>query len=345
MRTNVAIYQAREFFHTRYVREIQFKLSITEQNALCTMTDDSPFYILDVRRLLPAADAHLWLGRIVRSYQHPSATYTPSDPSSYTSASINETIINDLEAAVGACHDTALKTGLTNLASTMRGSGVGNTFTFETSSMKCLRLENYPKLFDAISQLDEVRKDLRVYLQPGGKPAYMITGLLTWTDPTFFSGSQERRTGAIEGKIPAGAIASTAVSGLPLPIDVGDPSVARSTRDESRKRMQGSMEGSYIFAVEYKAVRRKAYSLMKNFTAKLEDHGPRGKGDRIFGRGPQEEASEAKEEEEELDVSVDSDVVWTDTLISDEVGGLEDESTFKEVDFAGMLLVYEPPEK
>jgi hypothetical protein len=143
----------------------------------------------------------------------------------------------------------------------------------------------------------------------------------------------------------AGAIVSTAESGLPLPVDVGDPNVARSTRNESKRQMKGSMEGSYIFAVEYKAVRRKAYSLMKNFTAKLEDHGPQGRGDRVFGGGLLEGPGKAKEAEEDLAVSVDSDVVWTDALASDEMERLDEANALKEVDFAGMVLVYDRSEK
>jgi hypothetical protein len=182
--------------------------------------------------------------------------------------------------------------------------------------MKCIRLENYPRVFEKVAKLPDVQSDLTQYLRPGGKSVYMIVGLAIWTDPVF---TENRSAGSkfdVGEQIPIATIGAAAGLGVPLPTDVGDPKIGHSSKSTSENKLDGKLPGSYIFAFEYKAVRRKAYSVMKDFTPKLEDCGPRGKGDRVFGGEGKAESDRARSEDLGTLIVDDGEVVWTDTVSS-----------------------------
>ncbi|KAL2214652.1 hypothetical protein CC79DRAFT_1328544 [Sarocladium strictum] len=279
---------------------------------------DSPFIILDPRRVLPALKPHQWLGRIVRDYKDPSSSFAPSDPTALASHSSEELVISDFAAQVQSSRDASLAASLGSVASGLSGGGNSSTFSFATSSLRCLRLSKHTKFFSEMRQLDEVRSELSEYLRPGGKPAYMIVGVMIWSDPSFMETAQFSNSKSLAAQIPVGAIASMATTGIPITTDIVDPGVNRTVEGATGRQMEGSMAGSYIFAIEYKAVRRKLYSLIKDFTPTLDDHGPRAKGDRVFGTDTPEETASSATNPSRFTIDVDEDVVWTDTLSAGE---------------------------
>jgi hypothetical protein len=296
---------------------------------------DFPFIVLDSRRVLDATDPAKWLGRIVRYYKKPSASYTPDNPTALAAHSTEELVISDFEAQLNASNDVTLQANLGSLASALRGHGNETTFSFQTSTMKIVRLVNYnPKYFAELRQLPEVQESLGEYLRPGGRPAYMIVGVMIWTDPSFRSTREIHQTQSMNVQAPVGAIVGATTVAMPLPAEITDPGVGSSAQDAQGTQMGGSMAGSYICGIEYSNVRRKLYSLMKNFTPVLEDHGPRMKGDQVLGGNvtPKEEGTE--EGESALFVELDNDVVWTDTLPAAE--------SLQETEFSNFTLAYEP---
>jgi len=86
---------------------------------------------------------------------------------------------------------------------------------------------------------------------------------------------------------------------------------------------------SYIFAIQYKTVRRPARSLVTGFKAVLNDRGPRIKGPKDAGEtGTMEEAA--------VTLEVDEDYIsWTDILEEDESLEIED---LNEIGFAFKTL-------
>ena len=82
--------------------------------------------------------------------------------------------------------------------------------------------------------------------------------------------------------------------------------------------MEGNIPGSHVVAIEYKTVLRKACSLFKPFTPRMQDYGPRNQGDRVFGH--QDKAAEQAEGLDDVVVEVDDeDEMWIDELPDGEV--------------------------
>lgn len=93
-------------------------------------------------------------------------------------------------------------------------------------------------------------------------PAYMIVGLLVWSDATLSAGQTRSRERGVEVQVPALATAG-AVAGVQLPLEIGNPAVGRRSSHDRQVRLSMSVQGSYIFALEYRAVRRKVYSTVE----------------------------------------------------------------------------------
>jgi hypothetical protein len=93
---------------------------------------------------------------------------------------------------------------------------------------------------------------------------------------------------------------------------------------------------SYIFAIQYKTVRRPARSLVTGFKAVLNDRGPRIKGPKTY-RGSEKDAGETGTmEEAAVTLEVDEDYIsWTDILEEDESLEIED---LNEIGFAFKTL-------
>ncbi|KAI8629649.1 hypothetical protein F5Y19DRAFT_431354 [Xylariaceae sp. FL1651] len=301
------------------------------------MSNDTPFYILDPRRLLPEEDAASWLGRIVKDYKDPAAWMTPKDiqKSLQCELPVNEVVIDNIDTRMSSLDDASLKIGLTNIASVLSGSGRDGSFSFQTTSMRVVRLQGYSNVFNRICRLPEVRGDLESVMRPGGKPFFLIVGLLVLTDVKFAEHYAKMKSVGFDATAPVIEVASAAVSGMPLPIDVGDPMLGRTAVNGRERKWQGSVSGSYIFGFEYKAVRRKAYSLMKNFMPQLKAYGPRGQGDHVFHHGGETEGPQMglqPVENAEVDIGLivdDEDAVWVDTL---------EDGLPREVEFLGLTF-------
>lgn len=274
---------------------------------------ESPFYLLKPARLEPASSARSWLGRIVQNYGAPDAGFTPANPSRFFTDPPTEIILSDVSSIFTGTMSSKLSAQISGIASASRSRDKTDGTDFATSSITCMRLPNYGDVFDSMVEDVEVRNKLGRMLSPGGEPCYMIVALLIWTDATFRDTQSQSGTGAMSGTVPVSMIASAAAG---APITVPDPELCGSVGNSAVRTVKGTSEGRHIFAFEYKAVRRRAYSLFANFTPKLGDHGPRVEGGRLFGTDETID-KERRAEEEDLNLALevdDDDVGWTLTV-------------------------------
>ncbi|KAF8244993.1 hypothetical protein K440DRAFT_635454 [Wilcoxina mikolae CBS 423.85] len=191
-----------------------------------------------------------------------------------------------------------------------------------------MRVEKYSNIFDTMVKQPEVKVELSRMLRPGGKLAYMIVGLLIWSDTTFSNTGDAGQTFKISGEVP--------LASIPTISNIGNPGLGASINDVAGRTMKGDIKGSQIFAFQYKAVRRKAYSVMKGFTPILEDYGPRVKGDKVFSQQKAQEQSEELAKDTNLNVVIDAEEeIWTDSL---------GEGTLEEEEFGDIAFAFEDKE-
>ncbi|MCJ1355874.1 MAG: hypothetical protein MMC33_005866 [Icmadophila ericetorum] len=123
----------------------------------------------------------------------------------------------------------------------------------------------------------------------------MVVGLAIWTDTKFTR--SKTLANAAQSILKAPVTLAVAVStGVMLPSI--DPEISGSSRSEVTKSMDGQNVGNSIFAIEYRAVRRRFYSLSDEFEPKLETYGPRVVGGMVLSRAS-EEAEIVKAEREQ----------------------------------------------
>lgn len=296
------------------------------------MGDTPPYYILDPRRLLPASATSEWLGRIVTDFRDPRTDFTPSKPQRFTDGLVDEIEATQVRAEISRLGDTSVSAALTQVLNVTKGGGHSTGFSFETGRLKSVRLNNYRNVFRTMRDDAEVRDHLARALRPGGPAAYMVVGLLVWTDATIAVDQGRAKQLGAGAQLPAMAVAS-AMAGVPLPLEIGNPAVGVSSSDSYQSQLAMSVPGSYIFALEYKAIRRKMYALWPNAKANWDGSGPRGKADRHFNSGDELEEENGREEMLTLDMDED-DSVWYDTVSGLEVDEAELESMILAVERA-----------
>jgi hypothetical protein len=293
------------------------------------MTDIPVFYMLNPERLLPADSVDTWLGRIVKNYNEPDGHFTPQDPQPFVLSPKAETTIDDVTTLLQASSHSSIGARLGKIVTGSYSHGSGGKIDFSTSCIRSVRLQNHGKIFDALKQDPEVKRDLAEMLTPGGKPAFMIVAVLIWTDSRFTNTRALTEGSSASTRLPVGII-STAAMGVPI---VGaDPEVRVSKHDAVTRSVEATSRGSHIFAIQYKTVRRPARSLVTGFKAVLNDRGPRIEGPKTF-RGSEKDAEETSiVEEAAVTLEMDEDYIsWTDILEEDESLEIED---LNEIGFA-----------
>ncbi|KAF2490677.1 hypothetical protein BU16DRAFT_530324 [Lophium mytilinum] len=283
------------------------------------MADTPFFYLLDPERLIPTSDIALWLGRIVKHYAEPDASYTPSDPSPFITTPISANALVNTSSVLSGSNNTSLSAALAKSASVAASKSSSSGTDFTTPEILSVRMQKYDTIFDSMRQNDEVKADLGRMLTPGGKPAFMIVAVLIWTDASFTDvrSLESSVSGSVTAPLTATVAATTGVV-----VPGINPKLKGEKGSSTSRKLAGLSLGSHIFALQYKAVRRPAWAIGRSFTPKLEDKGPRVEGVKRFAGRLEEES---KTEDGPVEVEMDEDLVsWTDVLDEDE-GELETE--------------------
>lgn len=303
------------------------------------MSDNTPpYYILDPRRLLPASATTDWLGRIITNFRDPREDFTPKQPQRFTDGLVDEIDTEEVQAHVSRMKENSVSAALAEIASVANGGGRSGGFSFQTGKMKVVRLSGYRNIFRAMRDDAEVRAHLCRALSPGGRPAYMIVRLLVWTDASLCVEQECSHRHGVGAQLPVLGV-SSAVAGIPLPsLEIrGDPVLATSSRATHQARLSVSVPGSYIFALEYKAIRRRVYAVWTNARADWDGSGPRGKGDQHFNAQGESETDSEEEDEVQKEDNLDLDMEGDNSVWYDGVRGLDVEET----ELQSMILAVE----
>lgn len=280
------------------------------------MSSSPVFYLLKPERVESASTARSWLGRIVQNHAAPDASFTPTDPLKLLlNFPVTESKIDNASAFVENATNAQLELELTGLASTFRDRGKGSGVKISTASIKYLRLQNHLKVLEALGKDAEVKEDLAKMIKPGGEPAYIIVGMLIWENATFTDSSSISKSTGGSIELPVSTTVA-AVTGVVIP-DI-NPGVANETETTQRRELSGFSQGSGIFALEYRTIRRRAYSVLRNFTPRLGGYGGRIEKDRVFGEHPEHKIGDEVVVQEcpvEID---DEEISWAD-LAEDEL--------------------------
>ena len=202
-----------------------------------------------------------------------------------------------------------------DLASLAHSNTPSHNLDFSTQSIRFIKLDNYPTIFRALRQSPEVQEHLSRALRPGGSPAYMIVGVAIWTDAKFIKSQTTAKATSADIAAPVTA-AIAATTGVVLPS--ADVEVRGSSSATSSNQFSGLSQGSSIFAIQYRAVRRRLRSVLHDFDPSIEDYGPRTASSFVFS-GHSDSTATAEEgaqtEGTKLDLGLDDDDVdWTDLL-------------------------------
>jgi len=283
------------------------------------MSSTPVFYVLKPERVEPASQAVSWLGRIVQNHAAPDAAFTPSNPSKLLAdIAVSETRVAEASVFLNSEAASKLKLQLTGLASVFQDRGRGTGIQFSTTSIRYVRMQNHDKALRALWTDAGVRDDLGHMLKPGGDPAFFIVGFLIWENATFTDHGAVSAGGGGSVELPVSAVVASQ-TGLVLP-DI-NPAIKLQSSQEQRRTLAGFSEGSSIFAFEYRTVRRRLYSITKNFTPRLGGYGGRFEKDRVFGvpGSPQRSRDPTPERPDESPLEMDDeDTPWVD-LVDDEV--------------------------
>ncbi|KAA8574047.1 hypothetical protein MFRU_001g01320 [Monilinia fructicola] len=277
------------------------------------------FYLLPPERLLPASTLSTWLGRVVKSYSEPDANFVPDDPTPFITHSFATSTITNANLSTLSQHNKSLAATLgTSAIQASRNTTDGGGFTFSSSEIVCVRLQDHDEVFNRLSQHAETRTRLGRMLTRGGNTAFMITAVLIWRDATF-THSRERGVETSNGlAVPVSTIV-TSTTGIALPSDLTDPSISSSQSHQRTAEISGESIGSHIFALQYKTVRR---SVIQSFlgmgnSIMLKERGPDLPSSQSFARrDPRHSETEFSDDDENKHTSDDE---------SDDESGEEDD--------------------
>lgn len=227
---------------------------------LLNMADQEPtFYLL--KRRLPSQETPLMLGRIVRSFQDPTASYVPEDPTLVIdlASHLQETHDHDVSLLAKASRDNALTAKLQGLLSLGSSYSGQSEIRVESSSITTRRLKNLDSVWTALKADMAIATLVQEMIRSNGK-AYLVIGVMT------IQSGNIRRTGAKRSEqnasahIPIGAAATA--SGMA----VVPPNAAAELTASHGKALDWEMNGTVgqngdenpeeIFAVEYKVLKR-----------------------------------------------------------------------------------------
>jgi len=233
------------------------------------MSDKLTFYLLKQLNFIND-DPTKWLGRIVKEYDSPIANSIPSDPSIYipTPGHIYNTSIANATTLLKASSSQKFKTVLANVLGGSYERAGAKEVNVVTKKLTRWRIRNDEEVLAKLLADESVKTRLSAWLSLMGQPVYFVVGVLVAEDiDTSAKTSASRSIGGMVD-VPVIDIA-TAAAGVPLPLNLGGISFEKKTTRSSDYEVQGQSQGSQIFAMEYKVLKRRLFSL----SGKVEDKG------------------------------------------------------------------------
>ncbi|KAB8303336.1 hypothetical protein EYC80_004769 [Monilinia laxa] len=266
------------------------------------------FYLLPPERLLPASALSTWLGRVVKSYSEPDANFVPDDPTPFiTHPFATSTITKANLSTLAQRHKSLAATLGTSAIQASRNTSDGGGFSFSSSEMVCVRLQDHDGVFYRLSKHSETRTRLGRMLTRGGNTAFMITAVLIWRDATFTHSRESGVETSNSLAIPVSTIV-TSTTGIALPSDLTDPSISSSQSHQGKAEISGESIGSHIFALQYKTVRRSVIQSIFGMgnSIMLKERGPALPSSQSFARQhPKYSDTEFSEDDENEHTSDD----------------------------------------
>lgn len=233
------------------------------------MSDKLTFYLLKQLNFIND-DATKWLGRIVKEYDSPIANSVPADPTLYlpTPDHVYNTSIANATALLKASSSQKFKTVLANVLDGNYERTGTREANVVTKKLTRWRIRNDEEVLAKLLADESVKTRVSTWLSLMGKPVYFIVGVLVAEDIDTSAKTSASRTIGGNVDVPIIDIA-TAAAGVPLPLNLGGISFEENTSRSSDYEVQGQSQGTQIFAMEYKMLRRRLFSL----SGKVEDKG------------------------------------------------------------------------
>ncbi|SCO76813.1 uncharacterized protein FRV6_01025 [Fusarium oxysporum] len=293
------------------------------------MAEDPYYYILKGPDYPLGTEANPMLGRIVRYYGNPFAAFAPDDTSAFTNGNIRQSKLDNFEAAVQSTQSSSLKLRLSKIFNTSAASNATTKLDLSGKILQVRRLQQCEDIFAEMLQNDtSLKPRLKTWLSAGGRPAFMIVGLILWRDAYVDSATHQDSTANVQAEVEINA--ALHASGILSPIDPGSIAVNGDKENSQDRKLKGESKGWHVFALEYRCVRRPLLSSFGDF--KLNSQ-PRYAAGRSFGSSltpTQEELKPEVDEDEEFFVD-DELTPWTMDL-SDLIDDGENEPLIEEAD-------------
>lgn len=219
------------------------------------MAEEKTFYLLRPFELIKESDAPSWLGRVVKNFQKPSASFTPADTSGIIGKYEDISGFANVNSVLSQSKSSSLKIGLFDGLGFSRERKQDHTSGFQTSSIRRLRVGEEDLILQKLLENAEDKAKIIEWSPVFGRPACLVVGLLIGKDVTFDCEIGITTSGGGQLSMPAGVIASAAAA-VPLPIS-GNLGLDRSQGTSRNNKLQVTVQGDWVIAVEYRTIRWK----------------------------------------------------------------------------------------
>jgi hypothetical protein len=216
------------------------------------------YFVLSNTRYLPADEAALLPGRIVRRVDEPiNGGYAPEDPRPYHLGKNTTIILDDANGSLTKSEQRELRAGISN-AFLARGNATNTFISRLRGRIAIVTLRQSQDVFDKLAAGDDQRVQalLKALLEGKSKQLYMIVGYIQVGAATVVSSETSSTTEVgLSAKVPVGSVAA-ATGGLPLLHEVGDVEGSAKVARSQNQTVSGSAGAGDVCAIAYTAIRR-----------------------------------------------------------------------------------------
>jgi hypothetical protein len=215
----------------------------------------SGFYMLRPERMLPAADAELWLGRVVRSPGEPEACYAPEDPTPFIAPSrATTTIMSEAVVATRASKSRSIGMGIDSTVEGTRGTHDVGAAHLESQEVRCVGLGGHVSVLARAWADADAQRELLDVVSPRGRRCWMVVGVMVAADAQIAHARGRAVEYSTNMSIPLAAIAPSLASGVAEEVQKALPSFNAARSSSTEAAMTATARGEMIVGLRYREV-------------------------------------------------------------------------------------------
>ncbi|KAL8658842.1 MAG: hypothetical protein Q9202_007407 [Teloschistes flavicans] len=251
------------------------------------MAQEPTFFILKSLLHLPASEADLLLGRIVKNFKAPWTGSAPKNVSNLTEGFL-EGHNKDFKLEKQTSKNVSLKMRLQGLLGINLIGSLDSCLDLEGKKIMFKLLRDPDLVFDKLKKESEVQRRVPGWIKIFGPPACLVTGLLMYEDTLLTATQSEKSEASLEGEIPTAQLATG------TPLAVSNIKAEAEMNHGNSGYFQGHSSDRKIFALGLQVV---TTGLIHRERLRLKDEAPQMPNERQLA-GETDGADEASEDDD-----------------------------------------------